>query len=250
MKFRLIFQGNDVRLGLGDHLIGRDSDCVIRLDDPLVSRHHAHLQVAADTATIQDLGSRNGIRVNGLRVSNSQELEPGDQLRIGAVELLLVSGARPLSNATTAKNASDGDPGEPLMLLGRLADKALTLGNVAEAERILGRRLASILAGSLDGRRPEDQVLFQAVHYASELARHTAGGGWFSYVFELCASAEAHVPEEVIERLYAVTQRVKSQELSALGHYIDVHHGRKSAMTPRQRFVLGRTEGLLRLLQR
>lgn len=248
MKFRLTYQGNDVRLGLGDHLIGRGADCTVRLCDRLVSRHHALLQVAEEVVAIQDLGSRNGLQVNGRQLTERRELVAGDQLRIGDVDLLLVAGTSPRANATTAREES-ARPYEMLLLLGRLADKALALGNAVEAERILTHHLDHLLARSRGEDRPDDQVVEQALHYASELAEHTGTAKWLNFVFELCAAVDAHAPEDVVERLYASARRIQQPELRALAHYIDVHRARKHDMTPRQRFVLGRTEGLFRLLQ-
>ena len=59
----------------------RDADCVLR--DPNVSRHHAELRRSpAGDWTIADLGSTNGIKVNGRRVGSTR-LEPGDRVTVG-----------------------------------------------------------------------------------------------------------------------------------------------------------------------
>ncbi|HET8862674.1 MAG TPA: DUF3662 and FHA domain-containing protein [Solirubrobacterales bacterium] len=59
----------------------RDADCVLR--DPNVSRHHAELRrSAAGDWTIADLGSTNGIKVNGRRVGSTR-LKSGDQVTLG-----------------------------------------------------------------------------------------------------------------------------------------------------------------------
>jgi len=59
----------------------RDADCVLR--DPNVSRHHAELRRSPDGAwTIADLGSTNGIKVNGRRVGSTR-LKAGDEVTIG-----------------------------------------------------------------------------------------------------------------------------------------------------------------------
>ena len=63
--------------------IGRskDADCVLR--DPNVSRHHAELRRAAPGDwTIADLGSTNGVKVNGRRVGSTR-LKSGDQVTLG-----------------------------------------------------------------------------------------------------------------------------------------------------------------------
>jgi Protein of unknown function (DUF3662)/FHA domain len=59
----------------------RDADCVLR--DPNVSRHHAELRRSpAGEWTIADLGSTNGIKVNGRRVGSTR-LSAGDQVTVG-----------------------------------------------------------------------------------------------------------------------------------------------------------------------
>jgi hypothetical protein len=59
----------------------RDADCVLR--DPNVSRHHAELRrSSAGDWTIADLGSTNGIKVNGRRVGSTR-LKSGDKVTLG-----------------------------------------------------------------------------------------------------------------------------------------------------------------------
>jgi DNA-binding NtrC family response regulator len=53
-----------------------------------VSREHAVLTSAADGLTLEDSGSRNGTRVNGVRVQRSR-LQPGDEIRLGPITLRL-----------------------------------------------------------------------------------------------------------------------------------------------------------------
>lgn len=63
--------------------IGRskDADCVLR--DPNVSRHHAELRRSpSGDWMIADLGSTNGVKVNGRRVASTR-LRPGDQVTLG-----------------------------------------------------------------------------------------------------------------------------------------------------------------------
>jgi pSer/pThr/pTyr-binding forkhead associated (FHA) protein len=59
----------------------RDADCVLR--DPNVSRHHAELRRSPQGEwTIADLGSTNGVKVNGRRVGSTR-LSSGDQVTLG-----------------------------------------------------------------------------------------------------------------------------------------------------------------------
>ena len=62
---------------------GRDSRCNFYLEDPIVSRLHASLEVNAQNCTrIVDLSSRNGVFVNGQRVAVEQYLQHLDVFTI------------------------------------------------------------------------------------------------------------------------------------------------------------------------
>ena len=63
-------------------LVGRHPECDVRIDLPKVSRRHCCVALAYDRVVIRDLGSRNGVRVNG-RVVEEAQLRPGDEVAIG-----------------------------------------------------------------------------------------------------------------------------------------------------------------------
>ncbi|MGH7437310.1 MAG: FHA domain-containing protein [Polyangiaceae bacterium] len=88
MRPRIRFQHQELDLPLGATLIGRDPDCHVTLDDPLVSRKHARILVGADRVVVEDLGSRNGVLVNGLCIRRPASLRDGDRLHIGTQAFL------------------------------------------------------------------------------------------------------------------------------------------------------------------
>lgn len=65
-------------------LIGRHPDCDLRINRPEISRRHCCVALAYDRMLIRDLGSRNGLRVNG-RIVEEWHLEAGDEVAIGPV---------------------------------------------------------------------------------------------------------------------------------------------------------------------
>jgi DNA-binding winged helix-turn-helix (wHTH) protein len=71
----------------GEHRLGRDADVDVWLDGPTISRHHARIRVSGDTATIEDLGSRNGTYLQGLRLTGSAPLADGDEIMLGSFAL-------------------------------------------------------------------------------------------------------------------------------------------------------------------
>ena len=77
-------------MGEGEFLIGRSPSCQLSLDDPLVSRRHALLIVSSAEVSTEDLGSRNGVLVNGQRINGRQTLRIGDRILIGAQEMTLL----------------------------------------------------------------------------------------------------------------------------------------------------------------
>ena len=81
--------GREFPLRTGSNLIGRETDCEIRLGDSLVSRRHARVNVT-DVVEITDLGSANGLQIGESQVSRAV-LRPGEGIRIGDTELVLVS---------------------------------------------------------------------------------------------------------------------------------------------------------------
>jgi hypothetical protein len=67
-------------------VLGRSREADIVLQDPNVSRRHAELRRDEGGWQVVDLGSTNGIKVNGRRV-DQQPLSPGDQITIGVTDL-------------------------------------------------------------------------------------------------------------------------------------------------------------------
>ena len=65
-------------------LIGRHLECDVRIDSPKVSRRHCCVAMAYDRVLVRDLGSKNGIRVNGRLVEESR-LQNGDEVAIGPI---------------------------------------------------------------------------------------------------------------------------------------------------------------------
>jgi DNA-binding winged helix-turn-helix (wHTH) protein len=87
-KFRVTWDDREIPLSEGENLIGRDYDALVRIDSPKVSRRHARLTVEGERVWLEDLGSRNGTRLNDQKIGGKARLADGD--RIGFGSLLLV----------------------------------------------------------------------------------------------------------------------------------------------------------------
>jgi hypothetical protein len=71
--------------------IGRSPECDCMVNDPSVSRRHAQLRRTGDGWLLRDLGSSNGTRLNGMRVTQEVDVRPGDQVSLGGVRYRLAS---------------------------------------------------------------------------------------------------------------------------------------------------------------
>lgn len=88
MPARAIFEAEGTRFTISPAgaVIGRSSSCDVVLANPDVSRQHA--QILCDEVEgwiVEDLGSTNGVVVNGGRVDGSLRLSNGDQIKLGPV---------------------------------------------------------------------------------------------------------------------------------------------------------------------
>lgn len=72
-------------------IIGRGSAADLKIDSDDVSRTHAQLLRIDDEYTIEDLDSRNGVFLNGLRV-HAAVLRDGDQLQLGDIVFTYTEG--------------------------------------------------------------------------------------------------------------------------------------------------------------
>jgi pSer/pThr/pTyr-binding forkhead associated (FHA) protein len=79
-----------ITLRAGKLYLGRSPECELAISDPAVSRRHARLWVSPAQIVIEDLGSQNGVHVNGERIQGPRELRGGDIVRICSHELELV----------------------------------------------------------------------------------------------------------------------------------------------------------------
>jgi DNA-binding CsgD family transcriptional regulator len=94
-RFLLAYAGRDVALPKGEFIIGRGQECDLWVEDVLVSRKHCRLRVSDEGVEVEDLGSRNGIFVNGRKIEKRRKLAHGDVMLVGMQEVLIVEDTGP-----------------------------------------------------------------------------------------------------------------------------------------------------------
>lgn len=285
MRFRLRYQQHNLELPPGQFLIGRSTECQLSLDDPLVSRKHARLLVTEDGVYLEDLGSRNGVLVNGTRTTGRTKCTDGDRITVGSQEMLLVDAMRvstrgrshtspfvtevgamtmtSLPSPTTELPAvqvpatlanKDAPPVEDEMqkrldalnVLSGLADKSFAMGRAEDAERILQQVLNGILEGARERKIPTPELAEAAARSASKLANATGKGQWIDYVFELYTLTARLLPANVVDDLYQVLRKAPVN-LTTLRGYLAALRRHSADYGPADRFLLQRAEGLERL---
>ncbi len=74
-----------------DIVIGRGSDCNLRLSAPQVSRRHCFLRVGRDSVSVTDLDSSNGTYIDGSRITAGKryDIANGTQLALGPIRFII-----------------------------------------------------------------------------------------------------------------------------------------------------------------
>jgi adenylate cyclase len=140
----------------GETIIGRAPSCGIVINHPSVSRQHARVVVGVTGARLTDLGSTFGTSRAGVAVSGEAEIQPGDRITIGRVEVTLTRPAaasqlilsddrkvldvsatvrRPVAAAAASRGAS----ADAARLMALLSEIGRTLVTAESPQAIFGR---------------------------------------------------------------------------------------------------------------
>jgi pSer/pThr/pTyr-binding forkhead associated (FHA) protein len=287
MGVRLRYLGHELEVPEGEFVIGRSSKCQLSLDDPMVSRQHAVLIVRSGRAIVDDLGSRNGVLVNGTRVKGTQRLVEGDKLTIGSQDMVItgLSNAPPsreigaavtqrfelhetISGLEEEPNESEStvhgpsakqiaaDPSKrvhELSLVGAVAQKAIALGRHEDAARLLERPVRDMVDRCrkvVAGDASARPVEPAAAERAAELMLHLGAA--------LGQAAWIHLAVDIYEaRREVPPQTIVDRLYEAVGKVpidVDKLHAYVVAIAPvvehggpTAKFLYSRLEGLERL---
>lgn len=254
---------HDIEIRAGATLVGRHDSCHIVLDDALASRRHAMLRFDGKALMVEDLGSVNGVLVNGKRIRNTQVLVDGDELKLGNQNLTIHFGpsaagrpSRSSIGATTMARAPEPatvDIDEMTLVrdvatLGVLANagsKAILMGHGGQAEAIVSKSLLTIMEHVRLGRNVDPDTMETAACQALRLAQATRKASWFDYTVGLYALADRVAPGPVVELFYETVKQTPDFELDQLRLYVERLARRQDSLPPADRFLLRRLEGLV-----
>lgn len=254
-RYRLRFLLQEFDLPRGATILGRSSDCHVTIEDPLVSRHHARIVLEGDRAVVYDLGSRNGVKVNGLGVKEPTELKDGDRLRIGTQELVFCrveaapatsakttgflrhcarcrmpypqeAGACPSCGATEAldEETLSGQFGQTaqaiwsVQLFLEVLERALTLQRWDDVNRILRRATMQVEERLHRGEAVDGPQLAKLADGAARASVALEDPAWGLWVVQVYRRVPVVVPEDVVGRLAEIAIRFPSDMAEPVEH--------------------------------
>jgi hypothetical protein len=269
--FRLRYLAHDVELFPGEFVIGRSEDCQLSIDDAMVSRRHALLRVTPSNVTLVDLGSRNGVSLNGTRIKQDTALSHGDRIAIGKHELALsvvdAHSKRNTTNLARTLGAIDirdlelesARPAEPTSgkelariigsfnTLSKLADKAFALGRAEEAERLLVACFSDLIAEVQKGTVCTSEQLEPFAVYALRLSTELSKASWVEWMLEVHRLAGLMLPGPAVEGLLTLGPKLKHLSRTLILDYVTAL-SEQTSLTANERFRLHRLEGLAKRL--
>jgi hypothetical protein len=284
-RYRLRFLLQEFDLPRGITLIGRSLDCHVTIEDPLVSRQHARVVIEDDRARVEDIESRNGVKVNGVPIKEPTPLKDGDRLRIGTQDLVFcrvdpvgaahakTTGVLRLcancrlpypremlqcpscaaTEQTDEETLSGAHGGEKqtawsLQLLTEALEKALTLGRDQDAERIIRRATAQmdeLIAAGALLANEQIEGLTRAAARASVAARDATWAVWVPNVYRRLDRVPSPGMIDTITALADAFASEMSEPVTQLAEFLRAN---VRAATPEDADGMGRIERLSRRL--
>ena len=213
-RYRLRFLLQEFDLGGVEVTLGRSPECHISIEDPLVSRQHARIDLRVEPPILHDLGSRNGVRLNGEKIVSQRPLQDGDRIRLGTQELVFYvveasrkkrvakttgfmamcgscstpypeqspqcphCGAWPREEETISGLAVEPKRSWTFQLLGEVIEKALESNRGADADRIMRRVASEVDERLAAGESLDPEHVDLLASFALRLCRLSEGADW------------------------------------------------------------------------
>lgn len=224
-RYRLRFLLQELELQGSEVVIGRSPECSITIEDPLVSRRHAIIRLGSESAILEDLGSRNGVKVNGKPIDRMTELQDGDRIRVGSQDLIFSvavkeattgrptgfirmcpscgraypdkasscphcgykasGGARALDDDTASGAGLGPRRTWTIQLLGEVLERALESQKGSEAERLMRRAADEVNARMRDGEKLPPNHAHMVTMFAIRVAALQQAPDWAMWALDV-----------------------------------------------------------------
>jgi hypothetical protein len=284
-RYRLRFLLQEFDLPRGVTVIGRSLDCNLTIEDPLVSRQHAKIVIDDSGETVEDMESRNGVRVNGVQIKGPTPLTDGDRLRIGTQDFVFCrvdpagkghskttgvlrlcskchlpypreSVACPNCEATEQTDeetlsgafGSENQTAWSVQLLVEALERALSLGRVQDAERIVRRATAQVEEMLVSGGTVDPKALASLATQALSTTTSTNDPTWLLWVFDVYRRTDRVPPIELVERIGEASAEHAGVARAALEKLVAQLRSSAREAVPSDVAALARLEGVRRVL--
>lgn len=266
-RYRLRFLLQEFDLRGPEVVIGRSPECHITIEDPLVSRRHARIAVGDDVVEVSDLGSRNGVRVNGAKIDDPTVLTHGDRVRIGTQELVFFVASRGKRSTRTTgfmtvctkcktpfpeSSAACPHCGEPardedatmsgllveprrtwtFQLLGEVIERALKTDRVNEAVRMMRRAAREIDERLTSGEHLDIDQLTVITDFALRLAKQGGDVEWMQWAFNVHRQQSVFPTAALIERLESLDIAGLQGATEVLDEFVDWARAERDTLKP------------------
>lgn len=268
MRYRLRFLLQELDLRPGITLLGRSSECHITIEDPLVSREHAKIEVTNGHVSVSDLGSRNGVKVNSVPIRDRVSLKNGDRIRIGTQEFVFIqvagqnassrttgflrhcarcrmpyseeAGACPSCGSnqwleeTLTAQSGEQTSGWELTLLVEMIERALAHGRGEDAERLLRRASAEVEQSLGRGQPVTEETLRELTLGIARISFAPQGGpAWACWLIRLFRRLP-FAPNEAVRLELARMFQLYPQEVGEALEELRGHYSREPAADDEQ----------------
>ena len=211
----------------GATVVGRSASCTITIDDPSISREHAEIVVDDRGARIRDLNSRNGVRVNGARITTETALGDGDKIALGQQDLVVLCTRADRSQLATTLDTDRPTPVQPadrtswwLSLHAELVEKAVSNGRFAEAEQALQRVDEAFAAAILTNDPYEVSAIEPVLAAAIRLALAQGRARWLAWTLQTMRAFRVAPSNALVAQLEAATPQLLDDARVALASYV------------------------------
>jgi tetratricopeptide (TPR) repeat protein len=207
--------------------IGRAEDNDLQLPDPKASRHHARLAPEAGVFVLTDLGSANGTRVNGLRITEPHQLAHGDRITIGDTELAYQEPGRSEQDTVTMESAAAAIPGaRPLVApleaptpSEKGTSRGLLVGLILAASVLVVGIVVIVVFLLRPGQPPSPTPTSMAAHVTTSVAAVTSAvtpGPTIVTATPTIGGVDAQEMDDLLTQGEALTRRSKFEDAIAI----------------------------------
>jgi hypothetical protein len=216
------------------------------------------VRTSGQTLVIEDLQSRDGVRVNGVRIQGTTPLAHGDRIAICAYELVVMDAQRlQREHATTESHRAVGTPAEGLpplreertgeasitdVMLGG-AEDALARGDAAGCAFGLGRLLETLIATERRGGEAPAIVRRYSV-CALRAAGILGRREWIDAVVEIHGARPRVMHAATIDALEGALERIEGFDTTALRAYVARLEPTRGELAMYDRFCLERLRAM------